>query len=585
MHNWVAAGINKLVIQFGVNVGLIDIPTLTVGSFIYTVTGANSILSVAEAGLALYFATFDVNGLGTSLVEIINTNLIGHPADLAFDDPPTFVPTISRYVPPGKCTVGTHKFAYVVQTRTGFVGRPGPVDGSFKLIDVSFPITTANGPSKLKFEITFSTSYPADWETIFVIMTRVDNFAQWFFVPGASAPLPGGGGTLDIDINITDEDLALAVDANPNFFFITQSLGNITPSVVCTYGARMVYVVNDTLYISDISAYQQLTPDLNTIQAPGRRRIWSVFPLRGVLYMVGDNWTYSTVDNTGYPRTWAAPQEVSSNIGSPAPYGVGWRTASDYAWVAHESGLYLFNGMYSKLPISYRNAAIWARINWTVAYRIQVRDYPLLHQVWVLVPLDASTFGSHILVWDYTNGFDPLAGVMDTDKVDFSLYYLAGGTTISSIELVKDSSVNRSSMWAGPTVGGASVHVLQQSLGNPGTPGHTTDDGAAIHAVWESGFCLTSAEKPSKVIRFWAYFFSVRGNGNLVVTIYNKDRTRSVVTAPIVLATAPGKEPERKGEMQSENISIRLETGSSVAGEWFDVSDMNVYWKPWITNR
>lgn len=586
MYNWVAAGINKLVMQDGPNVYLIDLPGLT-SSTLYT-TGGTGTFVVAEAGLALYFAVFDSNVLGTSEVEITNTNIAGLPADIAFPFPPVALPVVTR-TGAGLCTVGLHHIAYIIQTRTGFVGRPGPANADGSLISFGFAITAANGPSALNVAISNPGGNPNnEWLTAYVIMTRVDNYAAWFFVPGASIAIPlGGAFTVNIPVSITDEDLAaFGTDALPNFNLITRpSSGSffLKPSFVCAYGARMVYVVNDTLYISDISAYQQLAADLNTIQSPGRKHISTVFPMRGVLYMVGDNWTYSTVDNAGYPRTWAAPQEVSSNVGTPAPYGVGWRSGGDYAWVAHESGLYLFNGMYSKLPVSYRNANIWSRINWAVAYHIQVRDYPLLHQVWVLVALDANTTPSHILMWDYTNGFDPLAGVMDTDKVDFSLYYLTAHGDISSIALVKDPTTNRSTMWLGPTTGGN--HLLKQSHGDPGTPGATTDDGARIHSVWESGYCLTNAEKPAKVNRFWSYFFSVRGNGSMTVTIYNKDRTRNIVATAIVLATSPGKEYQRKAEMQSENISIRLETGSSVAGEWFDISDMNIYWKPWITNR
>jgi hypothetical protein len=563
MYNWIAGGINRLVYQEGSTVKLWDLASTF--TTLFTLTGRT--FSVAEAGNRLFFCGFDNNGLASQSVKVVSPLTLGSPADDAFAAPWTATLNATDFGA-GDTTAGLHKFAYIVETRSGFVGQPSPTPGNV-FTPNSFTVT--GGTRTVQLSVT--NNIPVDAAFVQFIMTRSDNPNKWYFIPGATVAVPGGavGWTVAVNVSISDSDLAAtAQEATDNFLLLARQSGGggspISPNFLLPYGRRLVYCSDTKLYISDVNAFQNLAEDRNTVQSPGQRHITTAFTLRGVLYFLGDRWTSSIADNGDFPRTWEPPQEVAA-IGTSAPYGVECRSAGDYAWVASESGLYLFNGQYTSLPISYRNTDIWNRINWAAAPFIQVKDDYVNHKVYVLAPLDSNTEPSHLLVWDYTNG-------LEVDTVDFSLWYI-GSRTLSSIAMVKDFTSGRSTMWVGPSGAG---NIVKYTAG-----GHTDDGATAIHSIWETGAVLSTSERPAHMTRFWQYFVKIRGAGTLLLKVYSKDRVRNISLLNVTLATAPGKEIQRKGEMQSENISIRFETNA--VGEYFDLEGLEVFYKPWTTVR
>jgi hypothetical protein len=398
-------------------------------------------------------------------------------------------------------------------------------------------------------------------------MTRSDNLNRWYFVPGASIAVPPGATnwTTGVNIDISDGDLAaLATLADENFNYLSQDwIGNgpFSPSVLIPYARRMVYIVRDKAYVSEIDDFQVLTEDQHVIQVPGQRALVTGFQLRGVLYLLGAGFTYATVDNSDVPVLWGAPNLVSGALGTSAPLGVEWRTAGDYAWVANEAGLWLFNGQYSDKPITYLNYDQWKRINWTVPCTVQVRDDFVNQRVHVIAALDAATEPSHKFIIDYSRGMRP-------DTVDFAVDDFAFGQ-FSSIGVVQEPSTGKSSVWVGPVAAGA---VLREDLNA------TDDDGSSITSEYETGAVLTTSDPAKRTNRFGGLDLDVAGTGAMEVTVNGTGRIKSERLRDVSLESDPSMPVQRACNLTSSNASIHVK---SSGGKW-SLERLTVYHKPWV---
>lgn len=562
MHQWITSAINRLIFYEGSGVKMKNLLNSDATAALYTLSGRGA--SVGEAGDKAYIAVYDASGLGAGQARFVNPTVIGSPVDIAFPAPLQAVPVITA-VGAGQCTAGSHRFGYLVESRSGFPGYPAPVTSGGVHAPVSF--TVAPGGQSLQMSLTLTVAAPP--VVVSAIMTRTDNLEKWFFCPGSRAIIAvAGSPTVTVGINISDEDLATtASSADANFSYLTQSqtsTGPFNPSVLIPYNRRMCYVVNDKVYISDIDDYEVVTEDRHVVQVPGKRRIVTGFPLRGSVYTLGPGWTYVSSDNGNDPREWPVPQEVSSAIGTLSPTGVEWRTAGDYAWIASESGLWFFSGQYSEKPISYQNSDFWRRINWGAASAVQVREHIKEQCVYVAAPLDAATEPSHILVWHFGMGMEPFT-------VDFSYDTFLG--TFSSICPLQDPTTGAIVMWRGPSAAG---DILKQ------TPGVYLDGALVIPYIYETGFLLPDA---LGVKRIGAVELSVEGGGSLGLTAFGKDHIVTATPEAITLSTAPGKSYRQRFSLNDENVTLAMYYGVTPGAQWFDLQGIRTYWKPYLRNR
>ena len=143
--------------------------------------------------------------------------------------------------------------------------------------------------------------------TLFLIATRADNPALWYFIPSdaqtqqiGEQPVPlNTPVTLNFVFSLSDEDIAnsLAGDtAQANFLYTAQAAdgtGPFNPSFVVAYGTRMCYGVGSVLWVSDQGFPQQIAADTNQIRMQNQRTIGAAFNLPGNtgLYITGDRWT------------------------------------------------------------------------------------------------------------------------------------------------------------------------------------------------------------------------------------------------------------------------------------------------------
>lgn len=538
----------------------------------------------AEAGARLYCSFFTASGLGASGCRVVTLQSSVFVNDLAFQPPLTYVPGAPTEPGAGTITGGTHYFAYRVEYRSGFLTRPSPDTGvGSPSVSTFTPVQfTAAGSKNLSWVL--NTAWPEGAVNVVMLMTTVANPAQWFEVPGAVQPVVGGTtSTITFTIDISDDILfATGIDATASLFFLTNTVANVpafTPSVVLTHGTRMVYVttVSDNvgnqagaLYVSAISAYQEITADQSLIQLPGLKDIVTAISLDGTLYMFGPQWTYRTIDNGAAPVTWPAPILVDGRRGTLAVRGAEVSPSGTYAWLASQDGLYYFQGSFPPLPISYYQQPDWNRINWSAAETLEIRDDPSVKIVYVLVPLDGSSTPTHLMKWDYTNGFEPGTVQYSLDNVR---NYPLGAMEVVQNTLTGQQANNAKlkELWIGSS---SANPILRRNSTTDITP--YRDNSQPISTLYETALFPRRGGRygaQGEVLQHHGADYRMKGFGVLNIITWAIDHARSYNLLPVQLAPLPGQYPHRSFDLISEGVSHQFgQGGNSVLDPNFDIT-------------
>lgn len=575
MFDWISPTDHFLAFMNGTKISRYRFADATTVDLLASVASAYA-PSFADLGPRLYFGAYSTAGVGTVQAHVYEgTFTSGVPdVDACFRPPLQFTSSTAVDGGAGGCTQGTHNIGFIFQNRSGFAGLPSPVNNSMVFQPLS--VTLNAGLRQISVSITLDT--PADAgpnSAIFPIITRADNPLLYYFVPDNFAVLPpsAAGWVQTFQINVSDEDLAASAEpATDQFSVITQALagtGPFNPNAVAAYGLRMCYVVGNQLYVSDINDPQRLAADRNIVQTGNQRKMATVAPLGQVLYLHGDKWTGSVLDNGDFPATWPQPATVSDAIGAAFPNCVVWKTAGQYHWVIAEAGVYVFDGAYPNRPITYMVSDIWARVNWAAAYAIQAADDITGLRLSVAVPLDGATAPTHVLTIDYTNGL-----TYDTCQISLDNFGFGG---FRSLAMVKELASNRTALWIGPSAAGNIVHL---------DPTTNSDAGAmVVDAIWESGYVRDGSDPiQSRCVRVGAADLWARGSGTLLFTAYGLDRAIQVGPDSLTLSTAPGVELYDKLDLNPvENYTFRFRVNAP--GDWFQLSGFRSYTKPSVYNR
>lgn len=576
MFNYVATDpilhtpVNRVIFYDGSNVKNYDVPTNTTNAFNPAITGITTGLkaSVAEAGTRAYIAIFDNKGIGVSQGYVVDSS---NNADKLFQGPPGPAITIAAAdaIAAGTVTAGSHNFAVVIVTRTGYTTIPGPQSSGGV-----FNPTTATASGGLKMDVLVSGApWPTATASIALLMTTTTNPAKYFFVPGAVAGVPGGlPFSFNFSVDIADEDLEQAVPADALFDQFSQDvngLGPFNPSFVCAYGRRMVYGAGDRIYISDPDDFQAINGIDSVLSLPGLRNIKTAFPFRdNNLYLLGDYWTYSTSDSGDIPSSWSGPHIVDGNLGTIAVLGRTVDPSQSYALVATQSGLRLFqDGAYQDPALSFWQPD-WAAINWAAAPTIEVINDIEKQCFRALVPLGGATSPSHELVWNYMS-----------DKTPETVRY--SKNTVSDrycFELVQNNTSGRREVWMGPgtAAGGGAVWRKDDTL--------TQDVGVDIAGqLWESQYLL-DIEELGGLCAFHGLHFTAKGTATaFTITGFGPDHVKNAGAKVNNLATMAtgGVRILRQWSMNAENQSIEFKTEIG----WFELIEFEPYYTPWIRQR
>ncbi len=568
LYNWIS-NLGGNLVWYGTSGGTIRLAPLSSPTAQTVVAGNLGGLAAtfANAGARLYVAVFLSTGLGATSGRVVSFQSAAYVSDKILQGPIAYVPSAPTEPAAGFITVGLHRLAYRIEYRSGFITRPSPdtsTGGAIPTTNTFAPLSfTAAGSKNLSW--TLNTAWPTGAVKVHVLMTPVSNPNLYLFVPGATAAVVGGT-TMSVTIawSIPDDDLvAQAEDATDSLFFLTNAIDGtapFNPSVVVNYGDRMVYITTildnvgnkvGAAYVSDRNAYQQLNPVDSLIQIPGQRDIMTAVPLDGNLYLLGAHWTYQTMDNGLEPSQWPTPRIVDGSHGTLAPRGVLVSSTGTFAWVADQTGLYVFTGQYAPLPVSYYNTDQWNRINWTYGAHLQIKDDSVSKKVCVLAPLDASTTPSHMLTWDYTNGKEPT-------QVKFSLDTLTD-ISLGAIEIVENvltaSLTNKQQeLWVGSSTANA---IFRRTTADETLP--YSDNGLPIGSVLETAiFPAKASTGDGQVFSHHGANGRFKGFGTMAWSVHALDNSRSHDLRIIPLETDPGKEYFRGFDINSEGCYHRF---------------------------
>lgn len=541
-------------------------------------------LSIAPFDIWVYIAAFNTDSNGTTQVRITD----GTNTDKAFRGPISLTACSVADGGAGFCNAGTHLIGFVYQNRTGYAGKP-----STTVFSGAISITLGSDNRRIDIGVTLPPLMDGGGiAKLFLIMTRADNPAQWYFVPTdaqsgsvGSQPVPLGNAIdLPFTASISDFDLAASADsANDQFLLLSQDdqgNGPANPSFVGSYGTRVFYGVGSILYVSDQSKPQQIAADRNAITMPNQRKFGFAFAMPGstALILTGDRWTAYVTDNNDTPSTWPPPVRVSDALGAPFPNCVCASTSGNHAWIATEAGVYLFNGTYADLPVTYLVQDLWDQVRWDGAYAIQMADDTLSHRLYV-----ACAFGENpgvsngMFVIDYTNGM----GYQDVDiSLDaFNAAIFSG--QFQAVAVIKEIASGQSNVWIGPRTGGPVVRY---------DPTVRSDQGQAIESFWESGLARGN-QIASNMIRVGYCDVWARGSGAAICWVYGPGKVMSVnppllstAGVPATLTPDPGIMYALKFDISKiENFTVRI--GTNAVGDWWELSMLKPYFRADLFNR
>ena len=433
MFNWIGANFNRLLLLLGGT--LLRIRDLATGTEypVATVPAADG-MSVDVFGGAAYVATYNYQQQGNqffqngSSARIIAQDPISPAtliADALWPGPATLgAPTsasISAWTPTsigtGVVTAGTHFFAAVFTTRTGYVFQPIVLN------------QTLNAAGALNYTITFNVSagLAATFSRLQFAMTPAGEGigGRYFIIPSPTNNYlitPSGitGGVLQV--GVSDEDLIAngqnILEFQQNFFqgqTIQGSAVTINPYCVKVWQSRMVYVARipssslpgtnlteSAAFISDDGLPQTISFARSIWQLPGARFISAWQPMRDFSYVFGPNYTYVANYGSGDPVTWQEAQLVDAELGTPGENCVAANPSKGYVWVANSQGLWLLiGGSYQRVPVSWY-CTDWQRIDWSQVKDFQLVDVQSEQEIRFYCALEGSQW--RYLVFSYQSG-------------------------------------------------------------------------------------------------------------------------------------------------------------------------------------
>lgn len=596
MYNWLLASANRLA-YFNKTDGNVTLRDLASGIESNILTGQSAeYADFASLGSRLLFTLGTSAGLGAIQARVWDATTAPTTADKAFEPPVTtaFLNTTTSQPGAGTVSAGIHNLAVVFTTRTGYETRPSPVIPGFaasgSIADLVPVVVTASGSKTLRVTVApFAGNWPASFVSAALLMTTAQNNARYFFVPGCTVQIGGGTNFAATfpDVDISDTILAAkssveAVTSTKNYFGLysqdSAAAGPFNPFLVLGYSDRAVYFMTlgdgtSGIFVSNKQAPQWITLANHLIQLEEKRVITSGFVLQGTLYLLGPGWTYAASDNTSLPITWVPPQQVDGNIGTSSVKGVSANSSLGYAWVAHDSGLYLFkNGAYAARPASYLNTPDWERINWAAPQgTIEVVDFPKSKMVLVKAPLDGATSANYIMAWDYSQG-------TDWNQTNYSLWDSSVMSNIGAIAKVFNPTAKIFELYASRYSAGKVYRSKSTAAGDALL---YNDDGSGIRSIYRTCALPQASPEPRQ---FVALRPRLRGNGTILQKAYTLDNTRSVVMSPIAASAAPGKFPLTFSDIQSEGWFFEFDN-NGVADAYFILAGAQVYFVPWLEQR
>lgn len=595
LHNWRQSTFHRLLyLHSNSFVRTRNLETLVDELIVNGGIGAPTMMTPAEYGQRIIMAFSDANGAGTTEARIwdgLFTSGVANvekvfPRALQTTDIAGGVFTVSEPAG-GVITQGSHNLGVILRTKNGGISPPGIVVGG-----VFTPVThNASGGKKLQITINPASSWPNWFSTGEVIMTPVENPAQYYVVPGSSFAITGGS-PIPAVVTINLDDVTLTSKGSPAdeyFNLYAQSVGGsgpFSPYFIGPYNDRMVYItlfpgpdllnLTSGAFISKKGDPQWITLSRHLIQLPEFKLITCAHQLDQTLNIFGPDWTWAYTDNQRDPVYWPTPRQVDGKIGSPFINGVVKNVSKSYLWVGARQGLFCYRGgVYDSKPSSFHQTDLWRQINWAAPQQtFSVVEYSDRHQVHVYCAYGpGQTTCNRVLVWDYQEGYT-------FDKIRFcGIWNYSPIPSIGGRTNVLNPATKTNEIWMASNTAGK----VWRTKHEPDDSAVTlyNDDGAGIDSAYKTGSMGGVSTGPRKWV---GASFRVRGAGAIGLNVYSLDQVRTKVLAAINATLAPGKEFFRWINIESEACSIEV-TNQAQANSYFIWSYMKVWWKRWLARR
>lgn len=292
---------------------------------------------------------------------------------------------------------GFHLFAFVRETISGALSRPGQITGftTSPALSVSFTNVQATGSPIIARRHLVATkvinNYNGDHEGY-----------QFFFVPNATVT----GDVITVLANISFFDADLLDDAS----HLIENFTEIPAGAVLTlYHERLVLCTTyddisiglvsypgEPEAISEVDGLIIVTPDGNPIT--------NAQELRDILYVYKRSKTVSFTDNEDVPSSWPLVS-VDTSLGT-CVHGIATvldsgASSVDYLIVATYQGITLFNGRFINPELSWKIEDYWKALDRNDFRYIQIVNAPIQKEIYIVLPT------RQLLVCNYAMGMDP----------------------------------------------------------------------------------------------------------------------------------------------------------------------------------
>ena len=452
----------------------------------------------------------------------------------------------------GDIEAGTHLIAVAYESDSGYITVPGPtlfdayVAPGAKKCDLS---TVPTGPAGIAKRHILATKSIASYDgnqTGYV----------FYFVPGATI-------TDNVTTTITIDffDANLISDATYLFDQLTTLPAGLG---LCELDGRLVLWGADGLesivYISKAGEPESINSvdGFMVVDPTEAGIVTNCFGFRGSLVVCKKRRLYQatpTSSNAGYWPWISIDRGKGTTVFGLANIIDSRGTNLDYAIIADQSGVYLFDGVVREPDLTWKIRDFWRdRLNQTVLEVIQVAVDPVAKCIYIAVPLDSATEPTYILTGDFQNG-------LNHEKIRWLLWEFPVKCT--SILVQEDATLEHPVLSYGSSEG--NIYSIDSAV--------TSDDSVAIPDPMIKT-SLLHRWKDGTIHHFDRGAFRVQGSGNLDISVGGLDDQNTTNLALIALAANPGFAEHRHINYEGERMYIKMSTNA--IGETFTFSRLSV---------
>jgi hypothetical protein len=316
----------------------------------------------------------------------------------------------------GHVTQGIHVFGLAYEFDTGHISPLGTVTGT----DVNF-FTLANANQQVT-ATGLPAAFPANVAALWIVASRLvvnssGNAPDYevFFVKKITVAAAA------VTFDFTDESLE---DSADYLFDLFARL--FAPLGFTYYAGRLIcwgesYNAGNTIGPSCLRVSETEDPEsfsishgfVEVFRDDGDSGVKSCWEYKGLLIIQKENRTFVTRDNGDDPNTWQV-DVLDGTIGGVL-FGIA-KTSNqvgairtDYTISIGRNGVYLFDGKFNEIPLTWKIERLWQQISEQSQYlTYQILDIPtaklLIFKVWEPIVIEVTPARPYMLVCDYSKG-------------------------------------------------------------------------------------------------------------------------------------------------------------------------------------